>query len=552
MTAGTFCAYSFQTASVYRRTRGEKGGQAHTMKISSVAEMQAFDQAAINDYGIAEGLLMENAGHAVYEAIRSESGIDGKTFAVLCGTGNNGGDGLVVARKLLSMGGRPTVLLAGDGSRFRGAAAQNFEILSRLPIPVVQCRSATVLREQLAQCDLVVDALLGTGLTRHVDGLYSELVSAVNACGKPVCSIDIPSGISGNTGLVMGAAVRADFTVTFGLPKRGNLLYPGFEHCGKLFVSHISFPPALYESCRVEVNQPLELPRRAVDGHKGSFGDVLFVAGAAAYYGAPGLCALAFLKAGGGYSRLASPASIIPIVAARGSEIVFVPQQETVEGSLSAANRDDLLDLAKNVDMVVVGPGLSLNQESLQLAIALVQQIDKPLLVDGDGLTALAQADPQTTRREAPTVLTPHIGEMCRLTGLRRADVVERRIDVLQKETEKRNAIIVLKGAHSLIGYPDGRVFLNLTGNSGMATAGSGDVLTGTIGAMFGLGLSLPEAVRAGVFVHGMAGDLAAEAMGEDGMTARDILAKLPEAVRRYRESYAKVMAHYHGNITSL
>ncbi|MCJ7737541.1 MAG: NAD(P)H-hydrate dehydratase, partial [Anaerolineae bacterium] len=368
-------------------------------------------------------------------------------------------------------------------------------------------------------------------------GRYREVIEIINASSKPVMSIDIPSGISGDSGQVMGCAVQADYTVTFGLPKLGNLLYPGFAHGGKLFVSHISFPPELTasESVLLATNDPLPIPPRRPDGHKGSFGDVLFIAGAAGYYGAPYFAAMSFMRAGGGYSRLAAPASIVPFLANKGSEIVYVPQAETADGGIALENRDALLELAGRMDLVVVGPGLSLQPETQQLVRELAATIEKPLLVDGDGITALCLDLDIIRHRGAPTVLTPHLGEMARITGLSVEDIRVDRVSVLQRKAAEIGAIIVLKGAHSLVGYPDGRVFVNLSGNSGMATAGSGDVLTGTIAAMYGLGLSIEDAVRQGVFVHGFAGDLAAEARGEDGMTAQDILDHLPLAMKAIR-----------------
>ena len=227
-----------------------------------------------------------------------------------------------------------------------------------------------------------------------------------------VFSVDIPSGINGDTGEVMGVAVKADYTVTFGLPKLGNMLYPGHDHCGKLYVSHISFPPALYDSraIKVAINNPVELPERARDTHKGSYGKALFIAGSSSYLGAPYFSALSFLKAGGGLSYLATPKSISPFIASKGSEIVFVPQKETASGSIALENKDELLEFSQTVDMVVLGPGLSLASETQELVRKLAPKIDKPLLIDGDGITAIAEDLGKIRKREAPTILTPHSG----------------------------------------------------------------------------------------------------------------------------------------------
>jgi hydroxyethylthiazole kinase-like uncharacterized protein yjeF len=508
------------------------------MKASSVSEMRALDRTAIERFGLAEELLMENAGQAVYFVILKEFGIEGKRFLIFCGLGNNGGDGLVVARKLHSNGGTVKVFILGDPTRFNGAAKINFDIVVRLPVEVRQLESVEKINRDVTDCDAIVDAVLGTGITRNVEGLYRDVIESINRSGKTVFSVDIPSGIHGDTGKIMGTAVRADYTVTFGLPKIGNMLFPGHHRGGKLYVSHISFPPSITgaNSLKVEINHPIRLPPRMKDGHKGNFGQVLFIAGAASYYGAPHFAALSFLKAGGGYSRLAAPRSITPFIANMGSEIVFVPQDETNGGSIALENRRALLELAQRMDMVVLGPGLSLEPETQQLARELVGEIEKPLLIDGDGITALCQ-DLQIIRgRGAETILTPHLGEMARITKTDMREIDNNRVDALQRTTRELGATIVLKGAHSLIGYPDERIFINTSGNTGMATAGSGDVLTGTIAAMFGLGLSVRDAVRQGAFVHGLAGDLAADDIGEDGITAQDILDYLPLAVKVVRE----------------
>ena len=369
----------------------------------------------------------------------------------------------------------------------------------------------------------------------------------INKSGKIVFSLDIPSGVNADTGGIMGTAVEADCTVTFGLPKIGNMLYPGYDLCGKLYVTHISFPPALYDhdAIKVETNEPPGLPLRDSAGHKGDFGEALFIAGASSYFGAPYFAALSFMKAGGGYARLAAPRSMTPFIANKGSEIVFIPQEETEEGSIAYKNSDALLGLSDKMDVVILGPGISLAEETRKLAQVLAKRIEKPLIIDGDGITALCEDLEIIKGRREATILTPHMGEMSRITGKTVEEIENTKIAIIQETAKELGAIIVLKGAHSVIGYPDGRVFINLTGNSGMATAGSGDVLTGTIAAMYGLGLSIEDAARKGVFIHGFSGDLAACEKGEDGMTAQDILDYLPLAVKRDREDPRSVRDIY-------
>ena len=521
------------------------------MKVSTVTQMKNLDKSATEEFGISQDLLMENAGQAVYFVILKEFGIKNKKFAVFCGTGNNGGDGFVVARKIHSNGGEAKVFLLDEAGKFKGAAEKNFEIVSKLPIEISKVSSNESIRAAIHNSDAIVDAIFGTGLVREVGGLYKDVIQVINESKKAVFSVDIPSGINGDTGEVMGIAVKANYTITFGLPKIGNMLYPGYDHCGKLYLSHISFPPSLYnaDSIKVEINNPVELPKRSKDAHKGDFGEVLFIAGASSYFGAPYFSALSFLKAGGGYSRLATPISISSFLANKGSEIVFLPQKETPSGSIALKNKDELLKLSERVDMVVMGPGISLNKETQELVRQLAQEIKRPLLIDGDGITAISKDIEIIKNRKAETILTPHMGEMSRITKMEISEVNKNKIEVLQRTAKELNAMIVLKGAHSLIGYPDETVFINMSGNPGMATAGSGDVLTGTIAAMFGLGLSLKDAVRMGVFLHGFSGDLAARDKGEDGITAQDILDYLPATMKRYREDFDEVSENFYESI---
>ena len=520
------------------------------MKVSTVAQMRNLDRGAMEEFGISDDLLMENAGQAVYSVILKEFGIKNKKFIIFCGGGNNGGDGLVVARKIHSNGGEATIFLL-DETKFKGIARRNFEIVSKMPIEICRISSIESIRSAIFDSDALVDAIFGTGLTREVSGIYKDVIQVINESKKTVFSVDIPSGINGDTGEVMGTAVKANYTVTFGLPKIGNMLYPGYDRCGKLYVSHISFPPSLYnaDSIKVEINNPIELPERDKNAHKGDFGEVLFIAGASSYLGAPYFSALSFLKAGGGYSRLAAPISISSFLATKGSEIVFVPQKETSSGSIALENKDELLELSQRVDMVVMGPGISLNEETQELVRELALEIQKPLLIDGDGITAISKDIEIIKRRKSATILTPHLGEMSRITKVEIGEINKNKIAILQRTAREFNAIIVLKGAHSFIGYPDETVYINLSGNPGMATAGSGDVLTGTIAAMFGLGLPLRDAVRMGVFIHGFSGDLAAADKGEDGITAQDILDYLPTTMKRHREGFNEISENLYESI---
>ncbi len=515
------------------------------MKICFVEDIRRLDEMAVKKYGISSEILMENAGDAVYSVISEEIGVEDKRFLIFCGSGNNGGDGFVVARKLHSNGGAVEVILLEDEDKFKGAAKINFQIVSKIRISLNKIGDLKDLREKIDGSDAIVDAIFGTGLTRDVEGRYYKVIDLINHSGKPVFSVDIPSGINGNNGKVLGIAVNADYTVTFGLPKLGNILYPGYEYCGKLYVSHISYPPPIYEKLRVATNEPLQIPERKKDGHKGDFGDALFIAGALGYYGAPYFAAMSFLKAGGGYSRLATPKSIMPHIAVKGSEIVFIPMEETRTGSIASENRGSLIELSQKVDMAVIGPGMSLNAETQELIRDLAREIEKPLLIDGDGLTAVSKSLKVVKDRKEVTILTPHLGEMAKLTNKKISELDEDKVNILNKTSEKLNSIIVLKGAHSQIAYPGGETFINMTGNCGMATAGSGDVLVGTIAAMLGLGLNVKDAVRAGVFIHGLSGDLASNEIGCDGLIARDIMEYLPFTMKHYREEICEIKKKY-------
>jgi len=525
------------------------------MKVATVAEMRELDRRATAEFGIPAEILMENAGAAAYNMIRRKFGAAHKKFTVVCGGGNNGGDGFVVARYLQANEAQVTVILLNQRDKYTAAAKQNLDIITKLSVDIREVSSADDIQNSLTAADAVIDAIFGTGLDRNIDGIYYNAIQQINESKKTVFALDIASGINGDSGREMGISVKADYTITFGLPKTGNLLYPGYARGGKLFANHISFPPSLYNSdnVKVEIPVPAALPERKPDTNKMDYGPVLVIAGAANYFWAPHASAYSFLKAGGGYVFLACPKSLTAAVAKRGREVVCQPQPETDTGSIALAGKDKLLELAGRMRAVILGPGMSLNEETQQLTRELAGAIEKPLIIDGDGITAVAQNPAIIERRRAPTILTPHLGEMVRLTGIAKEEIDVKRILVLQETARKLNAIIILKGPHSLTAYPDGRVYLNMSGTTdgkaGMATAGSGDVLNGTIAAMYCLGLSIGEAAYTGVYIHGLAGDIAAQKKGADGMVASDVLNNLPYAVRYYRENMDKIAENYNETI---
>jgi NAD(P)H-hydrate epimerase len=521
-------------------------------KVCNAEEMRRLDEEAVKR-GIDHYTLMEDAGTAVYHVISTRIGVEGKRFVVIAGTGNNGGDALVTARRLYSRGGCVVVFVVGDPARFKEPAKRMYELAQSIGLTIEAVKDENdlaKLKQALSTCDVVVAGIVGIGLKGEVVGLTRRVIELINESGKIVVSVDIPSGVDANNGLIRGVAVKSHYTVTFGLPKYGNILYPGYYYCGKLFVSRLSYPPDLLSSSsiKVELNTPVQIPERVKWGHKGTFGKLLSVSGARFYYGAPYYTAYSFLKAGGGYSRLAAPKSVVPVLASRCSEIVYHPMEETEEGSLALSNLDRILEIVEEhgVDIVVLGPGVSLNEETQELIRELALRVEKPVIIDGDGITAVSKNPDILKARKAPTVLTPHPVEFTRLTGLELKQVQEDPIGYVSKTASELGCYLVFKGAHSLIAYPDGRVYINMTGNPGMAKAGVGDVLNGTIAAMYGIGLrDVGLATRMGVLVHGLAGDLAAEDTGEDGVTPDLILEYLPRAVRILRENPELVIRKY-------
>ncbi|MEM3926378.1 MAG: NAD(P)H-hydrate dehydratase [Desulfurococcaceae archaeon] len=526
----------------------------HRIKICSVDEMRKIDEEATK-YGVDHFVLMENAGSAIYHLIASEIGVLNKKFLVIAGTGNNGGDALVVARRLYSAGGVVEVIIIGDPGKYREPARRNYEIAREMNIPMTTISSEAdigLLEKSIRDSDVVVVGLIGIGLKGEISGLMRKAVELINnlGTGKIIISVDIPTGINGDNGKVCGVAIKSTYTVTFGMPKYGNVLYPGYQYCGKLYVSRLSYPPQLLDSdeIRTELNTPVKPPERVKWGHKGMFGKFLAIAGSRYYYGAPYFVSYSFLKAGGGYSRLAAPKSVVPYIAAKCNEVVYHPMEETDDGTLALRNMDKIMSIIEEhgVDIVALGPGVSLNQETQELVVNLVEAIQRPLIIDGDGLTAISRNPSVLKKKKTPIVLTPHLGEFSRITGLNIGEIQENPIGVLRKTAMELGIYIVLKGAHSLIAYPNGYIYVNMTGNPGMAKAGSGDILTGTIAAMYGIGFrDMGTAVRMGVLVHGLAGDLAAEEKGEDGITPSDILEYLPRAIRILRENPYYVIDKY-------
>jgi len=534
------------------------------VKIATALEARRLDSSMIVDYGVDESVLMENAAIAAREVIARRWGLSGRRVLIACGLGNNGGDGFALARLLYARGAVVTVLVAGragitkrsdataktatqrnldslDGFQSTGGAAgDNLRILRRMPLDIwpIHPVNALLAKTDFDAFDVIVDALFGTGLSRALEGPIAALVERINDSDTPVLSLDIPSGVSADTGEALGVAVQAEATVAFGILKRGNLLYPGFELGGDLYYSEISFLPELLsdDSIVLSVNAPPPLDKRDPAGHKGTFGRVLIVGGSPGYCGAVALAAGAAQRSGVGYVHLATPSVMVPQIFPLVPETVFLPQ----DGSnyLGSEHLQTLLEASVQADAVVLGPGLSTQSESIRLARELIAAIETPLVIDGDGLTALAGRDELSRRRTHPTFLTPHPKEMARLLGSSLNELSRLRVDAALEAADRYGAMLVLKGAHSINAHPDGRVWINLTGNSGMGTAGSGDVLAGLLGALAAshLNLELVDLLRLAVYLHGLAGDLASLSLGEAGLNARDIVAFLPQALMKHKK----------------
>jgi NAD(P)H-hydrate epimerase len=503
--------------------------------------MRAVDARAMTALGIPGGRLMENAGSGAAGLIASEwAPIARKRVVVVCGKGNNGGDGLVVARRLRTRGAAVEVFLLGARRDVTGDAARALARWRGRVAEIVAEAGLPALERALARAHLAVDALLGTGLAGPARGTVARAIEAINASGRPVVSLDLPSGLGSDGGTLLGPTVRASLTATFAGYKRSLLLYPGAAEAGRVSVVDIGIPPTeaergiatfLLEAADIRPHFP---PRRA-DAHKGSFGHLLVVAGSVGKTGAAALAGRAALRSGVGLCTVAAPASQQPIVAALGMEHMTEPLPETAGQALSLKARERILDLASRADAVALGPGVSLDPETQELVRALVREVERPMVVDADGLSALARHLDLVERAPAARVLTPHPGEMARLLGTSVAAVQADRLETARGLAVGHRAHVALKGAGTVIAALDGRVFINSTGNPGMASGGSGDVLTGMVGAFLARGLDALAALQAGCFLHGLAGDLALAGSGQEGLIAGDIIACIPGAMAALR-----------------
>lgn len=507
------------------------------VKVATAEQMREFDRRAIEEYGVPSIVLMENAGRHVADAVQDVlSSTDGRRVVIVAGRGNNGGDGYVVARHLHEAGIDVSVYLLTDPSDVRGDAKVNLDILVKTGISVTQVRSASELQMPLAHSSVIVDAIFGTGLHGDVTGLAADVIDVINSLHRPVVAVDIPSGLDSNTGKVLGVCVNADYTITFALPKIGLVTLPGAERVGDLTVVDIGIPQQLFDEVNTELPGDewvsARLPVRPPDGHKGTFGTALIIAGSSGYTGAAAMASEAALRSGVGLSTLAVPAGLQDMMAVKLTEVMTRALPQTGDRALSTEAVDPALALAEKASAVVVGCGLGRHPETCGFVHKFVRSIRKPLVVDADGLNCLSEDLSTLEGEHGDIILTPHPGEMARLLGTTGAEIQSNRMDAAREAASRFHCTVVLKGARTLIAEPSGRVYMNPTGNVGMATGGTGDVLAGTIGGLLAQGLSPVDAAACGTFVHGKAGDIAAEQLGVAGMIAGDVLNALPEALK--------------------
>ena len=508
------------------------------MKVVTAEQMRELDRKAIEERGVPSLELMERAGRAVAEAAwRMSEGCADRPIVVVCGGGSNGGDGLVAARWLAEMGRRPEVLLAASGEELKDDARANLERLQERGLRATEVRDVEAVRRACSQASVVVDALLGTGLSGALRGLAPEVIEAINDACRPVLAVDLPSGLHADSGKPLGYAVVAQETVTMGLPKLGLFMWPGADYAGRVTVADIGFPADLVaESPSVaELIEPewvrLLLPPRRRSAHKGDFGQVLIIAGSVGMTGAACLCAEAALRAGAGLVRVGCPESLNDILEAKLTEAMTFPLPETYERTLDTRALALILELAEAASVVAIGPGLSRHPDTVLLVQRLVGRMDKPMVIDADALNALAETPTLLESDHAPVVLTPHPGEMGRLLGVSAGEVQANRAHFAQMAANRFRSAIILKGGYTLVAEPGRPLTINPTGNPGMASGGTGDVLTGVVAGLIAQGLLPFEAACVGAYVHGVAGDLGAARVGEVSLVAGDLLAALPEAL---------------------
>ena len=517
------------------------------MELVTAAEMRQLDRAAIETRDVPSLRLMENAGKTVVQEMERSFGLlRGKTVTIVAGKGQNGGDGFVAARVLRQRRCQSRVVLLASPSALKGDAATNLKKFQRaggrcLAVETT-AQLASILTPLLQDSDLVVDAIFGTGLNAPVQGLPATAITLMNASRKPIVAIDLPSGLDGDTGAVLGTAITATLTVTLARPKRGLYLGAGPDHAGAIRVADIGIPPDLIATAKIPVTL-LEvadirswLPVRSRTAHKGTFGHAGIIAGSAGKTGAAAMAAQAALRIGAGLVTVAVPRSLSDVLEAKLLEAMTYPVPETEARTLSKQALDALLSFAETKTALAVGPGIGTHPDTQALIHNLIVSVNRPTVLDADGINAFAGHQEMLGRAHGPLVLTPHPGEMARLLGVTTADVQRDRLGIASRVAHEQQVCVVLKGAGTVVSAPDGRLAVNPTGNPGLATGGTGDVLTGIITGLLAQGMAPWDAACAGVYVHGLSGDLAAAERGEMGLIAGDVIRAITLAIRRIRE----------------
>jgi hydroxyethylthiazole kinase-like uncharacterized protein yjeF len=507
------------------------------MKVVTAEAMRDIDRKTIEGYGLSSSALMERAGLSVAERIRNL--FERRKVIVLSGGGNNGGDGIVAARNLFNWGWNVKVLILAPENKLGPDCHAQYKTAKKIKVPI---EFRTVISGADLHSALVVDAIFGTGLDSPVRPPVSDVISFLNRSEGPVFSVDLPSGISSDDGRVMGEAVRADYTVTFGLPKVGHLLYPGAEYTGKLFVEDIGFPEGLLKADSLNIqtiektDAALLVPARPANSHKGDYGRVLIVSGSKGKTGAALMAAKACLRAGAGLVTVGVPETLAGVFQSRAMEEMILPLPDKGDGSLSAEAAKEILSfISAGADVLAIGPGIGVSADTERIMRELILNSAAPMVIDADGLNSITGGAGILRKAKSPVILTPHAGEMARLMkgdgpvgSVGTASIESGRISLSLSYSKKTGTYLVLKGTPTVIAEPGGKAFINTNGNPGMATAGAGDVLTGIVAAFLGQGLNPLDASVLGTYMHGLAGDIAASQMGMHSLIATDIIEHLP------------------------
>lgn len=513
------------------------------MKLVSARAMRALDERTIKEAGTPGHALMERAGAGAARAfVEAFPEIAGKEVIVFCGKGNNGGDGLVIARLLSEMGTPARAVLLGRAAALAGDPARMLEEARAAGVRVDEVTSEdalSALGPALSGSAGIVDALFGTGLERPVAGLSARAIELMNARGREqrAMAVDISSGVDATTGDILGGAVRADLTVAFGLPKLGHVLFPGAALAGRLQVVDIGIPEAFVAEAEFQdaimtgEAAVSALPDRPKDSHKGTFGHLLIIAGSPGKTGAAAMTAQAAMRCGTGLVTLAVPESVAPVLAVKLTEAMCEGVAETDARTLGRKASERIATLSEGKSALALGPGLSTHPETVELVRDLARAEARPMLMDADALNALAGHVEALADCRGPRVLTPHPGEMGRLLGVDTERVNADRIGAARGFARTHGVVLTLKGAHTVVAAPDGQVRINLTGNPGMASGGMGDALTGIISGFLAQGVAPFDAACLGVYLHGLAGDLAARELGTVGLLASDLIARTPAAI---------------------